>query len=362
MSKHHYAIGLARAGNSVYFINHPDRKKELKSGEIRVDPTEIENLQVVNHRLRFPYFIKFKFNRIYQALISIHIKKIVRKIGKRPNVIWSFDTGNTLPLHYFPECDVKIYMPVDGPFGHADEMHPAKKADVIISVTDTILNAYRAIDKPKFQVNHGVADDFLNGRETTAVKNNLAIGYSGSLIRNDLDTQCFLSIIKRHPDKTFEFWGEHDYNKSNIHLPQDVHANTLSFIDTLKSLPNVILHGPVNSYQLAQGLKRMDVLLICYNIRNDQNHHKVLEYLGTGKVIVSNYMSSYANEDPELLVMVKDNAAIAEKFDEVINNLSYYNSADKQTKRKLFASQHSYSNNIRRIEAFINASMETSDT
>ena len=28
MSKHHYAIELGKAGNKVYFINHPDKRKE----------------------------------------------------------------------------------------------------------------------------------------------------------------------------------------------------------------------------------------------------------------------------------------------------------------------------------------------
>lgn len=361
MSKHHYAIALAKAGNTVYFINHPDRKKEMDAGQIILETTEIENLTVVNHRLWFPYFFKFKLNTLYQALIAVHIKRIVRKIGKRPNVIWSFDTGNNLPIQYFPKCGVKIYMPVDGPFGNADEKVPATKADVIISVTDRILDAYREIDKPKFQVNHGVADNFLSSRVSEKTPDKIRIGYSGSLIRNDLDTQCFLTIINKHQDKIFEFWGEYDYNNSNIHLPQDVHANTLSFIESLKSLPNVILHGPVNSQTLASGLKRMDALLICYNIRNDQNHHKVLEYLGTGKVIVSNFMSSYEKEDSDLLVMIKDNTDLPGMFDEVISHLPDYNNTDRQQKRKLFANQHSYANNIKRIESFISESINVSN-
>ena len=40
MSKHHYAIELGKAGNKVYFINHPDKRQELRRGEVKVSPTE----------------------------------------------------------------------------------------------------------------------------------------------------------------------------------------------------------------------------------------------------------------------------------------------------------------------------------
>jgi glycosyltransferase involved in cell wall biosynthesis len=358
MSKHHYAIELGKAGNKVYFINHPDKRKELKRGEVRLAPTEARNVTEVQHRLWHPYVLKFRFKTLYNFFTSFHIRKILRVVGVKPDVVWSFDTGNTLPLKYFPRSAVKIYMPVDGPFGHEDERRSADESDVIISVTDRILSTYSVFDKPKFRINHGVAEVFLNGAGVAPEKGKLKVGYSGSLIRNDLDTNCFLRIIKDHPDVTFEFWGEHDYKKSNIHLPQDVHNNTLMFLDTLKKLPNVILHGTVNSATLAEGLKRMDVLLVCYRIKNDQNHHKVLEYLGTGKVIVSNYMSSYSDEDPDLIYMVENresNDELPELFNRIINNLGVYNAEEMAAKRKKFASQYSYSNNIKRIEEFISA-------
>jgi len=358
MSKHHYAIELGKVGNQVYFINHPDKRKEFKRGEVKVQATDSENVSVVRHRLVHPYFLKFKFKLLYNFLTSFHIRNILKTVGRLPDVVWSFDTGNTLPLKYFPASAIKIYMPVDGPFGHEDEKRSAEESDVIVSVTDRILNTYSGFDKPKFQINHGVASVFLNAVGTEKKNDGLRVGYSGSLIRNDLDTDCFLKIIKEHLDIIFEFWGEHDYKNSNIHLPQDVLSDTLVFIDTLRTLPNVILHGPVTSETLADGLIKMDVLLICYRIRNDQNHHKVLEYLGTGKVIVSNYMSSYKDEDPDLIYMVKSkegNDEMPELFRTIIGNIVHYNSEDFCTRRKMFAGQYSYSNNIKRIEDFLSA-------
>lgn len=360
MSKHHYAIELGIAGNKVYFINHPDLRKKFSKGEVKVEPTTSDNVWAVSHRLVHPYFFKFKLNWLYNFFIRLHIKKIIRKIGAEPNIVWSFDTGNSLPLGYFPSSALKMLMPVDGPFGHIFERQAADKADVIVSVTDQILKAFQEFDKPKLLVNHGVAEVFLNGQPPVKDESSIRIGYSGSLVRNDLDVNCFLQIIRSHPGKFFEFWGEHDMNKSNIHLPQDVSDRTLRFLETLHSLPNVIMHGPVSSRILAEGIKKMDCLLICYNIKNDQNHHKVLEYLGTGKVIVSNFMSSYKHEDRDLIAMATkpdNNDELPALFDHVINNLEQFNSAEKQAKRKAFARQYSYSSNIRRIEEFVNANL-----
>jgi len=356
MSKHHYAIELARAGNKVYFINHPDRRKKMNKGEINVLPTSYENLYEVKHRLRHPYFLKFKFRWLFNFLTRLHIRRVINKIGAYPDVVWSFDTGNTIPLKIFSKSKLRILMPVDGPFGHTDEVRSAEKADVVISVTQRILDVFKGFPLPKLLINHGVADVFMENRCAALNGKQLKVGYSGSLIRSDLDIPCFLDIIKGHPEIIFEFWGEHDYKKSNIHLPEDVAGDTLAFLDTLHNLPNVILHGPVDPAKLAEGLNKMDALLICYRIKNDQNHHKVLEYLGTGKVIVSNYMSSYSKEDSDLIYMVNNkeaNDGLPELFNRVISNLDYYNAPELTEKRKKFARQYSYSNNLKRIQEFI---------
>lgn len=356
MSKQHYAIELSKAGNIVYFINHPDLRRQLRRGQIEILSTKYENLFVVKHRMIHPYFFKFKFKRLYYFLTSFHIFRIIKKTEKIPNVVWLFDIGNSLPLKYFPSESTKIYMPVDGPFGTQVEKDAPDGADLIISVTEQILEQYRSLPLPKYMINHGVSDIFINTNIEVGQSKPLRIGYSGSLVRSDLDIKVFLTIIKEHGNKIFEFWGEKDYMKSNIHLPQDVKESTKEFLEILHNLPNVIMHGAVSPGQLAEGLKRMDALLICYNIKNDQNHHKVLEYLGTGKVIISSFMSSYHN-NPDLIEMVKakdNNEELPGLFSTVINNLNVYNTAEKQQKRIFFAKQYTYESQLKKIEDFLN--------
>jgi hypothetical protein len=356
MSKHHYAIQLGKTGNTVYFINHPDQRYELKRGQVKVFATDAENVFFVSHRLLHPYFFKFRYKKLYNYFTQFHIKKIIGKVGVHPDVVWSFDTSNTLPLEYFNRSSFKILMPVDGPFWHEDEIRSANKADVIISVTERILQPFASLKIPKYHINHGVADVFLKNNATYQKNNPLRIGYSGSLIRNDLDTKTFLTIISSHQDKIFEFWGEDDYKKSNMHLPQDVWKETLDFLKTLRQQVNVVMHGPVTSEKLASGIAQMDALLICYSIKDDQNHHKVLEYLGTGNVIISSYMSSYKDHNRCLIEMAKskdNNDELPELFNTVISNLDHYNSFNMREERMAYAREHSYSNNIKKIEKFV---------
>src|SRR5690348_12706575 len=104
MSKHHYAIELSKAGNKVFFINHPDRRKRLSRGEVSIKPTSYDNLYEVEHRLFHPYFLKFKFKWLYNVLTQYHLKKIIKATGSYPDVVWSFDTGNTIPLNIFSKA------------------------------------------------------------------------------------------------------------------------------------------------------------------------------------------------------------------------------------------------------------------
>ncbi len=366
MSKHHYAIELSRKGNRVYFINHPDKRRRLKRGEIRILDTSYPNLFSVESRFVHPYFFKFKFRKLYNYLTGIHIRRIISKTGKYPDVAWSFDAGNSLPLKCFPKSKLRLFMPVDGPYYIQEELWAAEKADVIMSVTEQILERYDVLKLPKLRLNHGVAGAFINEVINGQSNSPLRIGYSGSLVREDLDIPVFKNIIEAHRDKIFEFWGENDPNKSTIHLPQDVTSETRDFLSFLKNSSNVVMHGPVKSGVLAEGIKRMDALLVCYDVKNNQsggtNSHKLLEYLGTGKVVISNNMSTYAKNYPGLIEMVSsrdNNDELPALFSSVINNLQKHNAVTEQEFRRDFAKQFTYSAQIDRIQSFISETFRT---
>ncbi|MBK8510783.1 MAG: hypothetical protein IPL56_00755 [Saprospiraceae bacterium] len=270
-SKHHYAVELGKKGNKVFFITHPDQQRKLKRGQIKVIETGTSNVSIVNHRLFHPYFFIFKYKRLYNFLIKFHIKRIIQKIALTPDVVWSFEISNSLPLKYFPQKAIKIFMPVDGPFDGV-EVEAAKNADVIFSVTNEILAGYKELEIPKYFINHGVSEIFINSESKIHISNPLKAGYSGCFLTQDIDRKNLMQIIKENEQVEFNLWGEYDVGSSEIHLPDDCNdADTIAFIGFLKDSTNVILHGVANSADLAAGLKRMDVLLVCYVIEKNQS-------------------------------------------------------------------------------------------
>ena len=81
-----------------------------------------------------------------------------------------------------------------------------------------------------------------------------------------------------------------------------MHAGWNGFLGSAK---NVKLHGFVSAEKLAHAYREMDGFLLCYKPDykdyHAENSHKVFEYLSTGKVMVSTYLSIY--EGNELINM-----------------------------------------------------------
>lgn len=357
ISKHHYAVTLGKMGNKVYYLNGPDQRQKMKPGQITVTASGYENVFLVEHRLTFPYFLKFKARWVYDYLLRSHIHKLVQQLNGHIDLVWSFDLSNTIPLQLFPKSARKIYMPVDE-LQKGIAIKAAEGADVIASVTQEILDKFNAVSVPKVFLNHGVADYFINISVSDVVNKPVQIGLSGNFLRADIDTDILLQIIKSNTDVVFNFWGLVDYKGSNLLAEGD--TDQLGFITELRMQPNVKLHGQVAPIKLAEAFKKVDCFLICYDVMKDQskgtNYHKILEYLATGKVVVSNNVSTYSKY-PGMLEMVSNresNKELPILFKNIIANLKEYNSLQKQQQRIHFAQQFLYRNQIAKIEEFLN--------
>lgn len=359
ISKHHYASELAKLGNTVYFMNAPEKGVTLRKGEVRIEQTDIDNLFIVKHKLFYPYILKFKALFIHNFLLKFHIRKIYNAIAKPVDIVWSFDVSDTIHLCSFPENCLKIFMPVDNP------VHPKQKkcANVMFSVTQEILDMYHC-NTPKMFVNHGVADYFINDEITTRDGIPVHVGISGNFLRPDIDWECLLQIITAHNDVIFNFWGAFEIKDGN--LSANINPDAIIYKTKLAGLRNVILHGVVDVHVLANELKKMDAFLICYDIDKDQsngtNYHKVLEYLASGKVVVSNNITTYRDTGLVEMPLERNNNILPALFTDVIKHLDVYNSADKQEDRIAYAKAHTYKNNIMAIESFISQQVAATDT
>lgn len=368
ISKHHYAIQLSLQGNMVYYMNGPDQKEELNRGEIKIEKSKFQHLHVLKHRFSFPYFIMFKCRPLFNYLVGLHIKKIIKIINPSNElIIWSFDLSNTIPLKYFPSTALKIFMPVDEPLVNK-ALQAAQTANYIFSVTQDIINKYTKYNLPSLNINHGVSDIFFSNSIRVTANSPIQVGLSGNFLRPDIDWPTLLSIISQHQNIVFNFWGSTtiktkeakgviDYSLGG----QTNNEQAVKNIETLSNLPNVILHGSLVHSELSAALKKVDIFLICYDINKDQskgtNYHKIMEYLASGKVIVSNNVKAYQGLN-NLLVMTEsriDNKELPDIFFKTVVNIDLLNNLENQQLRIQYASKHTYAMQIKRIEEFINA-------
>jgi glycosyltransferase involved in cell wall biosynthesis len=353
VSKHHYAVELAKKGNSVYFLNPPGEMKSNK--KISIEPSGAhENLFLVQHRLSFPYNLKFHFIGLFHALMKPHVKRIIKKIPGQIDIVWSFDLGNLYPFNFFPGNALKIFHPVDEPVNQTS-IDSGNGAEVIFSVTNEILDKYKKYAAPKYLIRHGLASGFIMPVNVNRSQGNpVHVGLSGNLLRADIDREVLLKIVRENLEIIFECWGAYSMANSNIGGGED--TATLQFIGLLKKQPNIILHGTVSPDVLARAIHAMDAFLVCYDVKKDQsggtNYHKIMEYLATGKIIISNNVSAYKDQ-PELVQMVEErdnNLKLPALFKKVVSNLDYFNNPSMQSKRISFAEDNTYSKQVTRIE------------
>jgi glycosyltransferase involved in cell wall biosynthesis len=315
-----------------------------------------KNLLLIYQNLYFPYSLKFHLRSVYNLLIRKQIRDILRVIGKPPDLIWSFDLGNSFPLRLFSAPVFKVFHPVDEP-GDRYALQSCETADLLLSVTHEIIGKYASYGIPSFFINHGLADEFLERRDYSGNSNQLQVGISGNFLRPDLDRKTLLEIAALNPDILFNFYGSFAASHSNIGAADDEPA--IRFIRDLQELKNVKFHGVLKTEALSAALNRMDILLICYDMDLDQskgtNYHKVMEYLSTGKVIVSNNITTY-KEYPEMIRMVPErdnNRNLPVLFKDTVDHLEKFNSAELMNKRRTFAENNSYKNQLERIEQII---------
>lgn len=357
ISKHHYALALAKRGNTVYFFEPPVFRGYFQYKKPSVRPSGIHpSLFIVSSSLRVPYFFKFHCKVFFYYFIRKQIRVFSFGIAKKPDIIWSFDLSDVFPLRYFSKACYRIFHPVDMPLT-AVSLAAGQDADIMFSTSSKILEKYSDTGVPSFFIEHGLADEFISPEsDRSDRRTNLRVGYSGNLLRHDIHRSLLLSVIRENPAVIFEFWGSFAiYDMSRIARVDDM---TRDFISALSAFPNVVLHGSVTTDVLASSLVNMDAFLVCYDPDSlnpiGPNYHKLMEFFSTGKVIVSSYIGHYADR-PELIQMTsrEESSALPKLFRAVINDLSFYNSSDKMIARQEWAYSNTYSRQISRMETIL---------
>jgi hypothetical protein len=350
ISKHHYAIELAKLGNLVYFLEPPIETKFFRLPRIKIIDTEINNLKVVKFNLFFSYYFKFHLPVIHNLLILIHRKILLNKLGL-PHIVLSFDLVYNFPLKHL-NCKT-IFFAADEPKSFK-KLKSAEGANLIVSVSQHILDIYYDLyPKNKMMlINHGVSEEFLDYCSNDFNKyDGINIGLSGNFMFGDIDYKTLNQIIVENIKLNFHLYGPIFPEESNIGA--DFSDEYKSFYSFIKDAKNVFIHGVLMKKELAMELNQMDAFLICYNPHKSQssgsNSHKILEYLSTGKVIVSSNFSHYNESNLFQMDKTRNNLSLPLIFSQTIANLAYYNRNDKIMDRRKFAFDCRYSYQISRI-------------
>jgi glycosyltransferase involved in cell wall biosynthesis len=362
VSKHHYAMELAERGNRVLFLNPPDAGAISR---IKIEPTDVVGLSIVTYRPFVPFALRFKWRALFNIISSAHARWIVRRLGSRIDVVWCFDVNLYSDLRWFG-APVRIFHPVDQVV-EAHQRSIASTASLVLSVSDEILKNVRDAGVRSQLVGHGLGAAFAARANTDRAKTTvgpmvrLRVGYVGNLLIPYLDRYTIRELVANHPTIEFNFWGPSSAEESNIGGRNS--AEVVEFVEFLRSHRNVILHGKQSSETIAERLHSMDLMLICYATANDPNRgcnsHKILEYLSTGRVIVSSHVPDYSHR-PELIRMMPtlDNTDFPALFAETVHNIETLNNEASRQTRIRFALENTYSNQVDRIEELLDSGSE----
>jgi hypothetical protein len=335
LSKHHYAIALASAGNTVFFLNPP-------SSINRCHETFNSNLKIIDYR-----FIVRGLNKIPQVLKNLFQKGIIRKIENlakgKFDIVWSFDPYRFQNLNLF-NCDGKIYYAADVHQGKLLERSIADTAQLVISPSYQVLEGI-ICKTTKAHIFHAVAGYFFNRYETKILpgKNKIKVGYVGNLQSKYLDYELLKKTIQRNAHCDFIFIGDSE-----------------NIINTYTHVSNVYFLGSIANDKLPALLQSCDMLLLCYNTekfwKEASNSHKVMEYLSSGKVVLSTRLAAYMNMK-DLLIMPKQNLHLPELLEGVSKEIDVYNNEANSLRRIAFAREHTYERNLEIIDSLLAGGM-----
>lgn len=351
VSKHNYAIELAKRGNKVYFLNPVINGRKLS---IQITPhSDISNLFLITFYSIVPYWLKFHIKYILDIFINIQISRILKRINQKVDIIWDFDCGNLYEDYRIFQSHLKIFHPVD----QSSQVLPKhKKPDFIFSVSHDILNNYQYYPAPKKFINHGLSQTFLSLVEQNLIHENkeynshnpIKAAYIGNLLIPFINHSIILKAIKEFPEVQFVFFGTYFIkgNSNNIQYSP--------FVSALMECPNVVLHGQQTQDSIVKHIKDIDFFFFYYNEHsayNRDNSHKILEYLSTGKVIIGSPLSVYKKSD--LFIQADTPSEWLEAFRDILKHINRYNSPKRQRERLVYAQSQSYKLQVDRIEQYI---------
>ena len=343
VSKHHYAIHLGVRGNKVFFLGPPGNS----------DETEETQYNNVTH-LKYKGFVKglrFLPSLLAKRAIRSVYYKLQQLAGVTFDVVWSFDNSVFFDFSALPERVLKISHIVDMS-QNFQTAKAASTANYAFAVTSNIKNKLLSFQPHTYFINHGYNYSEKEKRnQTLPGVNKFKAVYAGNLAISYLDWPLLLKATTENPNVDFILLGPGNEDHSTIS------REMRNSKEECLSCPNVYTPGRVNGDELLSWYKSADVLILVYDQEYQEeltNSHKMMEYLGSGKMIVATKTKEYIElAKRELIVMADQNVEYPKLLNEVVRQIESWNCELKQEKRKGFALNNTYEKQIERIERLI---------
>ncbi|MEP0984472.1 glycosyltransferase [Ekhidna sp.] len=339
VSKHHYAIFLAKKGYRVHFLNPPT------SSGYKISNTEYENLRVLDYSgfLKGLHLLPSKIRKKQQRNVFKRLEKLA---GVSFDIIWSFDNSVFYDFDALPVA-IRISHIVDLN-QHFQTSRAAKSADFCFGVTSEIVELLSQFNSRTYKIGHGLSVPEKALSQVTLPGDGIVKAlYAGNLAMKHLDWKILLEASRKNKRTDFVFIGSgkdvfDDYNETHVWKREIIKE------------PNVFFLQPVSSGEIHSYLRDADVLLVAYqqkHHRDQTNSHKILEYLYSGNPIVATYTAVYEGKD--LLNMVEENSNWPDLFEKIIQNLNEYQDSELRRKRISYALNNTYKARVDEIEKII---------
>jgi len=350
ISKHHYALELAKQ-NDVWFICSPE--KELGWGTTKEVIKEEPRLKVLHYKLPVTEKIRFHFKGLYNFINSFVVNRLLNREAASFDICIDFGAYAYYDSQNFVKATTRIFFPVDN---FADLHFSPRGAQHLFTVSSVIQDRIREQGIQCHFINHGLSESFAKFAEDQ-LRNfkkwqpgeRLKVGYSGNLFSTFLNIEVFKKTIAENEAIDFHIFGKLSYDRSN-----KVYDDWMKFLD---SSSNVKLHGFLKTGELAAEIQKMDALMLCYQPDNKnyfgENTHKMLEYLSTGKAIISSNISLYAKSGLVEMTDEGKDGDLPVLFRRSVNNLENLNREELAKKRILMALDNTYARQIDRIAAIV---------
>lgn len=337
VSKHHYAMELARRGHDVLFYGPPAFHNEVRLDDISVTSGRLRILhapRVARGLRRLPGILR-------RFLEARWLARLERLLQQRIEIIWNFENSRFFDLGFAGDR-LKIYQQVDLNQDFEPDI-AAATADLSIAISGPIEKRLEPVAQQLIRITHGYSPPrsrvpvppdidsiFANFGVNVVLTGNLDIAY--------LDVELLTQLVNANPNVQFHFVGSYATGRG-------LHRATASSA-------NVVFWGKHPADALPHFLERADVLLVAYradmHLEQLANPHKMMEYLASGKCVLATQTLEYEGRS-DLVEMPTSREEYLHTFATIIGNPLAWNTPELIARRQSFALDNSYSRQLDRI-------------